>query len=718
MSKYFLILVAISTFFYSCKKDNTDPIGGPGFDFVNVEVILPSGSNVDLSTSTIVSMGENSSVDINNIASLPHNNGGIELAFLLDSEDNLVLSGFITDTRRTISVESTTEVMLYYALDYYLLTSAARQAYLDKIKQISGFSDLVAGISDLFTQNPMMYNEAAYLDLINNKLDEIARFSNENERIFINDTKIKSGVTISSIDATHVVLQNSFPRRTRVVGYKKSFYDNMGNLTEIPEYWNKPILDFKFEPGKEFKVDGLDIGNSVAGAHASMASVDLASSSDPIDLPVNPPTEFSVDYQLVVIGSGTKNTIDRNLSSYEIQIQEELNIEAYALDNFLPTIMDIGGNKDLLPPFGSKKEMALLNAVKPVLESNTEVLAAIKKNDFKTASEILLPELYQDIRLSNELRELLKDVYNIISDGGSLPNTFIQKNELIETGDDRFKIIMKAMYKNMNLQNKSSVEMLRTDAKSVESWIVSSIDADITMVPKNTDLCLGVATEIRASFLTFFEPEIEEFEYHWKTSNKFGGRVQDINNDPNNFGSAIITKSNVVSYISAALDSDLGSGDNIETVTCVIYTKNKITGELTEVGTDAMQVNNKKGCVSFFAPFTKEVLINETGSQLACGGNPEYSIGHPTYVALFEAVDDAKSYKGKILRKDGTYGDEFAITSQLTDLGDGNLKLRIGVGSIFVYLTCSESQAQEEQQRRLDYMDEVGHQGIEITPVF
>lgn len=118
----------------------------------------------------------------------------------------------------------------------------------------------------------------------------------------------------------------------------------------------------------------------------------------------------------------------------------------------------------------------------------------------------------------------------------------------------------------------------------------------------------------------------------------------------------------------------------------------------------------------FFVTFQKQVAISETGSQLACGG-PEYSVGHPTYTATFQEVDGATGYVGRVLRKDDTYAAEFALTN-LDDDGAGNLTLNLGVGPIVIFLTCSQSNAQAEQADRLDYLDTVGHQGIEVTPEF
>jgi hypothetical protein len=349
------------------------------------------------------------------------------------------------------------------------------------------------------------------------------------------------------------------------------------------------------------------------------------------------------------------------------------------------------------------------------LGANPGVLDAVKQNDFKSASETLLPKLYGDIRLSDELRTLLTNVYNIISNNGSMPNTFIQTQELIETGAPRIQKVMEAMYKNMDFGNKVNINMLNTSAKSVESWTVDCIDADIKLNPGNAEVCLGEAQGLKVTCSTLYDSTTEEFEYHWSTDGKFGGRIQDINNDPNNYGKSITTKANEVSYISTALESELSSGDNIETITVRVYLKNKNTGGLSdEVAHSTASMNNKKGCTSFFVSFTKEVTITSRNS-IACSSGLEYTVGHPTFIAKFKAVDGATSYKGRILEKDGTYSKEFTFSPAKID---GMLAYIVGEGPIVIFITCSEDEAKKEQQKRLDYLDTLAPKGIEITPVF
>ncbi|MAU14969.1 MAG: hypothetical protein CMH46_05455 [Muricauda sp.] len=701
------------------QKDE-DPVGS-AFDMVDVQVLLPEDSSVDLTNGTVVLLGANSDIDANGTASLPLNGETIEVAYLLDADNNVLLAGFISDERKELSVETTAEIMLYYALGYYLLPDSAKGAFLKSVGQVPGFSNFVEEIQTLYIDNPLMYSEGSYESTLQNFLDQITSKSPTGieNRIFFNDESTKSGVILSSVDSTRIKLQNSLPRRSNVIIYKKSYTDRNGDLFDIPDYTSSTLENFELEAGKTNKIETLELGNSVQQINAQQASIENVVQTDPILLPVNPATEFVAEYEVVVIGSGQDNSEDRNMTEDERNIYAEINKKTYVIDYFLPTLLDISGNKSLLPPFGSDKEDALFNAVLPVLEEYPDVIEEVVDNEFKEATNIFLPALYEDIRLSNDLRTILQDVYNILSGNGDFPNTFIQDHELIETGYQRTKVILAVVDRNIKTTNYyANFGSLRTTAFNFESWDVKSIDAVVEMQKDNVELCLGQATELRVTAITDIEPDLEEFEFHWSTSNEYGGRVQDIADDPNNFGQSIITKLNYVSYISTALESELGSGDNNETITVILYIRNKNTGELTEAGRDTMTVNNKKGCESFTVSFTRLPNIKEIPNS-GCPNNISYQAFSPIpYAADFAAVEGATGYKGIITSSNGVVNQERVLDeSQLEDIGDGMLRFTSGVGSIIIYESCDQAEAEARAQEMVDNIS-VEPASIEITPIF
>lgn len=717
-----LILIVLIVF-TSCSK-NEDLKETRSNDYVPVEVTVkvPDGANLNVSSTKMFSLNVTSDVTDTGTGMLPFNESFNDLAFLLDENDNVSMAAFLTKDRKEISIETTAEVMVYYALDYYLLPNKSKEKYLLAIQKTAGFNDFITDLKELFVQNSLMFQEASYFESLNNYLSSltskhtnIKNVSNTDKRIFTKDKRTKSGITVANDEDSNVILQNSYPRRAKVFIYKKTTLDRNGVETQISNYTNTPFMAFDLEPGKTLDIEAFKVGFKVSQMNAQSNAIENTVSSEPINLPVNS-SEYSAGYEFIILGAGDLSNISRDLTDKESTAYNKLTKEAYILDYFLPTLLDVGGNKALLPPSGDPREQALANAVLPVLESNPEVVEAVINNDFKTATELFLPELYNDVRLSDDLRDILNKVYNTLSEDRSSPNTFIQSQELVSSGHPRLQKILGVIYKNMNLKTKGDIPFLRTDANAVEDWFIKSIDADVNISNDIDKLCLGQPTEIRVGVITEYEPDFEEVEFHWQTSGEYKGRIQDINDNPNNFGTSIITKTNSVSYISVAQESELGSGDNIETVEVIIYMKDKRNGALSEVGRDSMTVNHKI-CVSFYVGFQKEVKILELENALICGGNTEYTVGHPTYVAQFSAIDGAKSYKGSVKRKDGTYGGEF-VMDQIIDNGGGNLEYKLGVGPIHIIKTCDFENAEIEQQKKLDYLDEVGHQGIQITPIF
>ena len=699
--------------------DPTDdgPIGG-SFEMVDVTVILSNNSDIDLNATSIVSLGNIESIDADGMGMVAVNPGTIETAYLIDNDNNVLLAGFISDDRQEISIRTTVELMLYYGLDYYLLPDNAKTAFLNTVAQTPNFDSLVSSIEVLFEENALMYAEGTYIDVLNQAINGLTGGVDTTIapiRIFLDDVLEKSGVTFSKLDESSINLTNTLPRRSRILVYRMSSFDRQGNLTEIPNFReNEPIINMAFDPATS-TISDFAIGNRISEINANAAAVENARESGPINLPINVATEFAVQYEVVIIGSGTSSDVVRDFTGAEQEIYEEINEETYILDFFLPTLLDIGGNKSLLENLDDATEQALLNEVQSILESYSDVRESIRNNEFKDASESWLPELYDNIRLSDDLRNMLGGINNVLSNNGNSPNTFIQSQELIEEGIERTERVMEAIFQNMDFRSKTNLGQLRTTAKILEQWQPYSTDAEVGITATNTEVCLGEAQELRATLLTVSDPEVETLEYHWSSSNRFGGQIQDINGDPNNFGAEIVTETNVVSYISAALESDLGSGANTETITVTIMARNIRRNDLTEIGNAAIDINNSI-CESFIVSFVPDMHIRELEDN-GCPDGIEYRVDSPlNYNADFEAVDGATGYLGAVTNANGDVGNQFTLEN-LQDLGNGMLRVNFATGPFITgFRTCNLENAEAQLEEFLSNIIEPV--SIEITPAF
>ncbi|MBC8767751.1 hypothetical protein H4O18_07080 [Arenibacter sp. BSSL-BM3] len=609
-----IIIFMLITFVLSlgCSKDDPiiPPLVGPGenptkpqepsnpgnrqFEMVDVKIIFPQGSEIELKTTTAFSLASSSSVAATSMGNLPFNKGTVQLAYLMDLDDNLLLAGFLTDERKEISAATTAEVMLYFGLGYQLLPEEIKKPYLRAVQQVAGFSDFVSNIETLFGNNPLMYTEGTYQSILNAKIDEISTKETIDltARIEVDSGDTRSGITVSDVDAFNVQVQNSYPRRAHTFVYKKSSTDENGNVTQLPNYTAKAVSDFKLAPGG--RNSGLQDGSASIQQQCTVAAksnIENTTTSGSINLPLEE-GELSAEYELVVVGPGTgASGNSRDFTPAERAKFEQLSKEAFILDNFLPTLLDIGGNKGLLPKVGSAKEGALVNAVMPYLEANPNVLAQVLENDFDAASKDFIPFLYEDIRQSNDLRELLKNVYDVV-DGGEFPNTFIQSQELIETGEARLKALTSIIDRNINSYNNKCNNFRMKDTSNFESWTVKSSDGKVKVGPECLVILLDEVGDITVQVTADLENG-QTLEYEWRTSGTFSGRIQDINGDPSNFGTSVTTANRTISFSSAALNSELSDGDNIENVTVTAYVKNA-NGTRDEVGSDEMKVNIKK----------------------------------------------------------------------------------------------------------------------------
>lgn len=721
------IWVILSLFLYlGCSSDDgnnqgKDPNDGDNlleYTELEVSIGLPQGSGPDLAKTKVVSLGVAVEPGQDGKAMLPHNPNRIELGYLLDSDDNVLLLGLLSDDHREISIRSTVEAMIYLGLDYYLLDDSIKAIFLERVPSLGGFNELVDQIQALFQADFLMYQKGSYMEVLNSSLEEMVQgmADRSTDRLFIEGEATKSGLTVAKLDSIHAEITQMVPRRTQLFVYKKSIFDRNGNEQNFEGYTETPFINLELKPGKRNQIAELEVGSSLHQVITQNASVENASSTGPVALPVDVLREYLAEYELAVVGPGNPEALERDLSPLEEEALVELSKKSYVLDYFLPTLLEIGGNRSMLPSPGDDREAELYNLVTPMLDQYPEVIDHVLENDFKAATKAFLPELYGNVRMSDDLRGILLGVYELLAQGSDAPQTFIQSHELIEIGYPRTQKIMEAVDRNISTKNHyKNFGDLKTEADQLELFSVSSIDADVNLGPADSELCLGKAMSLSLSLITAYDPEVEEFEYHWNTDGTYKGRVQDINGDPNNFGTSIITKDRTVSYISAALESDLGGGANWETITVTVYTKNLNSGELTKVGEDSVKVNNIKGCTSFYVSYSREVNLSERPNSF-CSGGIEYSVGTATYVTGFEAVEGAVAYQGRTLKKDGTYSNWFAMNTEEEE--NGWIGYRLGVGSVNLFSTCSEGEALEEQQRRYDYLEEVGHQGIEVKPQF
>jgi len=109
--------------------------------------------------------------------------------------------------------------------------------------------------------------------------------------------------------------------------------------------------------------------------------------------------------------------------------------------------------------------------------------------------------------------------------------------------------------------------------------------------------------------------------------------------------------------------------------------------------------------------------VNEE-SKVSASGKTEWTFYNPYYSAQFSEKSGAKSYSIAIVAKNGDVGAAKNYPLSALDISGGQVHYKVGVGSLRVLITDNIAQAEAERKRQLDYLSEVGHQAIEVTPVY
>src|SRR5690606_17041460 len=218
----FLVLIFLLALNGSCSSDDGGvrpdedgtPDNGAQAGEVEVSVLLPEGSTIDLSKAKLVSLGSESDMESDGQGELPYNSGNLELGYLMDSENNVLLLGFLSEHRKEISIRTTTEAMLYFGLDYYLLEPSIKQLFLDRVTALDGFDGLVDQMEELFLSDELMYQNGDYIPVLDAKLAELAAGAADRstDRLFMYGEASKSGLTVLKLDSVHVDIQNILPR--------------------------------------------------------------------------------------------------------------------------------------------------------------------------------------------------------------------------------------------------------------------------------------------------------------------------------------------------------------------------------------------------------------------------------------------------------------------------------------------------------------------------
>jgi len=583
-----LALVGI-TMPLSCSKkaedivDSKTPPSG-GFETVDVQVKIPDGVNLDLTTTEVFSVLEDYTVLADSSSSANYIKGERSLAFLRDPNGASLLMGFITDTKRKLSTASTAEVALFFGLGTVFLPNEVKEKYLSDVSTLPGFARFVAQVYSLFRLDNNFLGGVAFSTLLQAYVAELTQTGDivgatANRLDFTLD--VRSGVGLEEQDGDVMVLVNKSRRRAHAYFYKTSSTDTNDVQTTLIS----DIAGTNAASKNNVIVSPATGVSSFIGAIQNWAS---GKGMEVVKKESNPTTLKLLDsekkalYKIRVIGPARTTT--GKLTSQEKARLKELNIETLGLDFALPILMNIVGGEGFLKDLKASKWDRFFAAFKVTLASLPAVNDALTEGDLEKASREFLgaftggaaSDIFEDL-----LKALLDNISGFVEgfDGG-----FTQENSQKIIGRTKsFFDAMQVVDKILATYDFSRIYSDYYIANSLEEWEVTVTRNKVSLNPKETWVIQGEEKTFKAVVQNGTLPGGAAFEYRWSTSGAYGELRA-----PNKTGVSFTSSSAEVAYFSSNV---VDLPDNAqETITVEVYIKQGITSTRVDSASAKLEV--------------------------------------------------------------------------------------------------------------------------------
>ncbi|WP_299547051.1 hypothetical protein [Seonamhaeicola sp.] len=562
--------------------DNTPDLSA--YKTVKVDVILPEGMNIDLTSTTLSTLLLDAPVNSGGSAEVPFNTESPEIAYLSDANDNILLLGFIRGSKDEISIATTAEVLYYVSLGTMFLPYELKQRFIAEIESFEGTQQLSEQLAGLAKQDPLFLQKGLYRDQLVDNIRNATKMDTvdiRSKRIDVNGADIRSGLQLKDIDFQNITITNTLRRRAHAFVYKTAYKNNEGKETIIDDNisgTDVPMADTKITQTTAIREVLGVLADWAAGKGAEFAET----VSDPITLPLQE-NESEATYKVRVIGPSDENIDEKAFTTVEKEKLYNLHLETFIFDWFLPVITDLGGHKKLVRDLSGQKVENILDFLGPAISSISSVYEPIKKGQYNVALDEFILSLYNNATGSN-LEEILIGLFTIL--GEKLDSdTFMQNTGFIGNGIKKTAKALEIVDFGLKLVDYG--RMIFENSKELEEWTAKAKASDILLSPNEKNVLPYQFTD----FEVLKEPVPDEgavLQYQWSTSGKYGT----IRDNHLHEGTSFQSIKDKISYIAKVPSRQLSDGPNIEEIYVSVSIKKG--SEITQIGKDTARVNVRK----------------------------------------------------------------------------------------------------------------------------
>ncbi len=583
---YFFLLLIICGSYLSCKKE-TSPGNNPGnpptpgtpsiFGTKEIEIIVPSGSSFKPAGSKVFSFGTEQTADASGKAKVTFENGSSTLAYVFDTNQKLILAGFITDSTNVISPATTAKVLLYLGYNIPLQPDTLSAYFLNNIDKLQGAKDWQKDFETLFLSDPLTLSNKGFVAPLKARMAKMidqtppVDIRAKAADIHVDANDVRSGIQVSDDGLSKFKIINNYRRRTHAFLYKMSFKDMNGASTNVKltiDAGTKADMDMAVSPVSAVSGFLSEIGKNIEGKGLESFSV----TSGPFALELRD-NESEALYKVRVVGPGGPSRLQ--LTADEVKKEALLEMETFLADLVIP-IIGLATSRPKKDAFGGI-------SVSTDAYANADAMLTFVK---------AMPDVYDEIKQGNYQTALIKLMENVLKDvGGSLLNELYgialgeRLNGNVKTFfTNNFKQLLAVLQVTDFALGASDLVRIATHLKSsywLEEWDIKANAGLVTLTPDRLVVVPFQQQKITAAIKNLTQTA----SYEWSTSGKYGK----LTDTKGHTDLASFTSSDKdVFYVSRASAASLSAGDNFE----YIYVTAFAGG--VKVGTDTAVINVKK----------------------------------------------------------------------------------------------------------------------------
>jgi len=518
-------------------------------------VVLPSGSTVNPTQLTVLSMVDQTVPASNGQFTLSSSDNGSQIAIVLSPRGNPMLLGWIDDNHANISASTTAEVLVYFGLAGYLIDEGAnRETLIQEIPSAAGFQALVSAISAELAANPETFAvsnatvAAALTGVVGPLLagasvsttepvaapaDEEKTFTRARLRALLTPQSVtvqdgtKSGLDVQPDNPFSAHVVNNTRRRTWAFVSEVSF-----TVDGVTHPFASDLTNFEVGPE-------VGLNNGFAGTISDLINYAYGNTSaayEPVSAPDPPFTmalqtgSSATNYQVTIVGPG----IGATAALTSLPLAQATQLTATATKGFLV---------DALLPFFVNAVMGAKSAQSPDLATTDQAFYSNLATNLTTDAANLLaasPGLNDKVLAGDQLGAISDFLTNVVNS-----NTYQQFVESIAAGvtvslaavstpgavaAQTQKGLLTALAKfnqalaaaGVTLQVYDTLVLVNAvlQANAVENWNLTVSPAVVTINPLTSTVYLGGSVKLTAALPGV--SDLSAYSFLWTTTGLAG----------------------------------------------------------------------------------------------------------------------------------------------------------------------------------------------------